>query len=87
MDEKLFIGFDLSTQQICLLNDYRCCCYTMLQVFGSVYQKRGKIDVATGSWRNFFFRTTHEIQANFIGEEQKQRSSSRSYQISSNMLY
>ena len=33
-----------------------------------------------------FFRTTHEIQANFIGEEQKQRSSSRSYQISPNMM-
>ena len=35
----------------------------------------------------FYLRTTHEIQANFIGEEQKQRSSSRSYKISPNMLY
>ena len=34
----------------------------------------------------FYFRTTHEIQANFIGEEQKQRSSSRSYKISPNMM-
>ena len=74
-----FDSIDLSFEWLSLLLLHWLCCRFLVLFI----KREGKL-----MWQleKFYFRTTHEIQANFISEEQKQRSFWRRYKISPNMM-